>query len=414
EKMLYDNGPLLAIYAQAALATGETEFRDVANETADWMLRRMRAPDGGFYASLDADSEGEEGRYYVWTPGEVEALLPEDHYPAFAGYYGLDKDANFEGHWHLSVQQDRNELAASLDCTQTALLESLQRSRDILLAHRQQRTPPARDDKQLSSWNALAIRGLAIAGRALQRPDLIAAAQEASDFVRGKLLLDGRLMASYKDGRARFPAYLDDHAFMLDALLELLQSNWRSGDLQFAIEIADLLLEHFYDPDKGGFWFTANDHEKLMLRQKPIADEALPAGAGVAAFALQRLGFLLGETRYLDAAGKTLMYAWPALEQHPEGHVSLLAALEEYLYHREIVVIRGAPDKIREWRDAAARIYAPRRQVYAIAAEVSGLPGALALRKADRNRTLAYCCEGTSCSLPLESWEALAGVLRGN
>lgn len=414
EKMLYDNGPLLAIYAQTALATGETEFRDIANETADWLLRRMRSPNGCFYASLDADSEGEEGKYYVWTPDEVRSLLAEDQYTAFSRYYGLDKEANFEGRWHLTVQEDRVALAGELNCTAIELGESLQAARGTLLAQRQKRVAPARDEKQLTAWNALAIRGLAIAGRALQRPDLTTAAQAASDFVHQQLMVDGRLLASFKDDRARFPAYLDDHAFMLDALLESLQSDWRSRDLHFAVQLAELLLEHFYDPDKGGFWFTANDHEQLMHRPKPIADEALPAGAGIAAFALQRLGFLLGEPRYLDAAEKTLMYAWPALEQHAQGHVSLLSALEDYLTHPEIVVIRGPADTITEWRDSAARVFAPRRQVYAIADDASDLPGALAERKAVPGKTLAYCCVGTQCSLPVDNWEALVAALRGS
>ncbi len=413
EKMLYDNGPLLAVYAQTALATGEPEFRHIANEIADWLLRRMRAPDGGFYSSLDADSEGEEGRYYVWTPDEVRNLIPDDAYPAFARYYGLDKDANFEGSWHLTVQEDRDALATELGCTQIDLATTLESARQTLLKVRQQRIPPAQDDKQLASWNALAIRGFAIAGRALERPDLTVAAQQASDFVRQRLMVDGRLLASFKDGRARFPAYLDDHAFMLDGLLELLQNDWRTADLAFAIELAELLLEHFYDADLGGFWFTANDHEQLMHRPKPIADEALPAGAGIAAFALQRLGFLLGETRYLDAAEKTLLYAWNAVLQYPHGHVSLLNALDEYLEHPDIVVIRGEPAELNEWRDAAAKLFAPRRLVYAIPAGEKGLPGALAGRKAETNKTLAYVCKGTSCSLPIDNWPALAKQLSG-
>jgi uncharacterized protein len=414
EKMLYDNGPLLAVYAQTALATGEPEFRQVANEIADWLLRRMRAPEGGFYSSLDADSEGEEGRYYVWTPEEVQRLLPDNIYAAFSRYFGLDKDPNFEGRWHLAVQEDRTALAEELECTQTELTDKLESARRTLLNVRQQRVPPGQDDKQLTSWNALAIRGLAIAGRALERPELTQYAQEAVDFLREHLLVDGRLLASYKDDRARFPAYLDDHAFLLDALLELLQNDWRTENLDLAIELAELLLEHFYDTENGGFWFTANDHEELMHRPKPIADEALPAGAGIAACALQRLGFLLGETRYLDAAEKTLASAWSAIEQYPHGHVSLLNALDEHLNHPDIVIIRGDGGAIDSWRDAAARLFAPRRLVFAIPAGTANLPGALAGRKAVDGKTLAYVCKGTSCDLPVESLESLASQLAGS
>lgn len=411
EKMLYDNGPLLGLYAQTALATGEPEFHDIANGTADWLLRRMQAPDGGFYSSLDADSEGEEGRYYVWTPDEVREVLDDDAYGPFARYYGLTEEPNFEGRWHLTVRCDLDTLAAEFGKSRLELTEQLGRSRDALLRVRQQRVPPARDDKQLASWNALAVRGLAIAGRALRRPDLVQAAQRAADFVRTHLVADGRLLASYKDGRARFPAYLDDHAFLLDALLELLQCEWRETDLAFATTLADLLLDHFYDAEDGGFWYTADDHETLMHRPKPLADEALPSGAGVAALALQRLGFLLGESRYLNAAERTLTNAWPTLEKFPHGHVSLLSALEEYLSHPEIVIIRGPRPAIGEWHEAASRLYAPSRLLFAIDENARNLPGALAERAAKPGAVVAYRCTGSVCSLPIDSLDALAGEL---
>ena len=277
EKMLYDNGPLLASYAQAAIATGDKLFAYAANATADWMLADMRDANGGFYATRDADSEEHEGLYYLWEPDEVRDLLGDD-YDVFARRFGLDQAANFEGRWHLTVRQQLGEDDA----------EVIERAKSVLLAHRAKRVAPGRDEKQLTAWNALAIRGLAIAGRALERPDLVEAAARAVDFVRSHLMQDGRLLASYKDGEARFAAYLDDHAFMLDALLELLQGRWDAGHLAFAQELAELLLEHFEDRDNGGFWFTANDHEQLIHRSKPFADEAIPSGNGVAALALQR------------------------------------------------------------------------------------------------------------------------------
>jgi uncharacterized protein YyaL (SSP411 family) len=224
--------------------------------------------------------------------------------------------------------------------------------------------------------------------------------------------VDGRLYASYKDERTRFPAYLDDHAFLLDALLEMLQSDWQTQHLQFAIEIADLLLAHFHDNDQGGFFFTADDHEVLIDRPKPLADEALPSGNGIAAFALQRLGFLLGESRYLDAAEKTLRAASQAMEEYPHGHVSLITALEEYLAHPEIIVIRGDADETRRWRDSAAKLYAPRRLVFAIDRDAADLPGALADRRPVDGETVAYRCVGNHCSLPISGFEALAAELR--
>ena len=413
EKMLYDNGPLLALYAQAALATGESLFADAANATADWMLADMRADNGGFFATRDADSEGHEGLYYLWRPEQVHELLGED-YEIFAQRFGLNDNANFEGQWHLTVRESISDIAGQAGLTAAEVTTRIERARQILLGERAGRIAPARDEKQLTSWNALAIRGFAIAGRALERPDLIDAASQAVDFLRGTLLQDGRLLASFKDGEARLPAYLDDHAFLLDALLELLQARWNSDHLHFARQLADLMLEHFEDPAGGGFFFTADDHEALIHRPKPLADEAVPSGNGIAAFALQRLGFILGETRYLDAAQRTLRAGWRALQDYPHGHVSLLTALEEYLEHPEVIIIRGDSAEINRWQDAADKLYAPRRLVFAIGRDESTLPGALADRKAIDDETIAYRCLGTHCELPVTTWEALAAQLSSN
>ncbi len=402
EKMLYDNGPLLALYAQAAIASGDAAFAEAAKATARWMLADMQDQNGGFYATRDADSEGHEGLYYLWDPDEVSELIG-DRFAVFARRFGLDQPANFEGRWHLTVREAITSDEA----------ETIDEARSLLLERRDKRVAPGRDEKQLTAWNALAIRGLAIAGRALEDPNLIDAAARATEFIRHQLFHGDRLLASFKDGAARFPAYLDDHAFLLDALLELLQARWDSDHLALAQQLADMLLEHFEDADNGGFWFTANDHEKLIHRSKPLADEAVPSGNGIAAFALQRLGFLLGETRYLDAAERTLRAAWRAIEEYPHGHVSLLNALEEYLDHPEVIVIRGADAEIDRWREASAKLYAPRRLVFAIPASAENLPGVLADRKAIEGETVAYRCLGTHCEMPVTTWEALATRIAG-
>ena len=402
EKMLYDNGPLLALYAQAAIASGDDAFAEAANATADWMLADMQDQNGGFYATRDADSEGHEGLYYLWDPDEAKDLLG-DRYDVFARRFGLDQPANFEGRWHLTVREAVSDDEADV----------IAESRSLLLERRATRVPPARDEKQLTAWNALAIRGLAIAGRALERPELIDAAARATEFLRTQLFTGERLLASFKDGEARFPAYLDDHAFLLDALLELLQARWDSNHLALAQHVAELMLEHFEDKDNGGFWFTANDHEKLITRSKPLADEAVPSGNGIAALALQRLGFLLGETRYLDAAERTLRAAWQAIEEYPHGHVSLLNALDEHLEHPEVIVIRGADEEIDRWREASAKLFAPSRLVFAIPSNAANLPGVLADRKALEGETVAYRCLGTHCEMPVTTWEALATQMAG-
>jgi len=398
EKMLYDNGALLAAYSQAFLATGERLFRETASRTADWMLADMLSPDGGFYSSRDADSEGEEGKYYVWTPDEAGALLDDEQFGLVARKFGLDKEANFEGKWHLTVRE-------AVDDPESKIEAALR----LLLAERETRVPPGRDDKQLTSWNALAIRGMAIAGRVLEREDLVDAAESACDFIRENLIDDGRLLASYKDGQARFSAYLDDHAFMVDAILELLQSRWSKRHLDFAIVLADLMLEHFEDAEDGGFFFTADDHETLMHRPKPFADDAIPSGNGIAALALQRLGHVLGEQRYIDAAETALRSAWKAMDEYPHGHVTLITALEEYLEPPEIIVVRGDSTDIEEWRDQLAKIYAPSRILLAIGKDEEALPGLLAERKPLDGKTVAYRCVGTHCELPVTSLKALGG-----
>jgi len=389
EKMLYDNGALLAAYSQAFLATGEPLFRKTASRAADWMLADMQSPDGGFYSSRDADSEGEEGKFYVWTPDEVSALLDDEQFGLVARKFGLDKEANFEGKWHLTVHE-------AVDDPESKIEPALK----LLLAERETRVPPGRDDKQLTSWNALAIRGMAIAGRVLERDDLIDAAESACDFIRENLVVDGRLLASYKDGQARFSAYLDDHAFLVDAILELLQSRWSKRHLDFAIALADLLLEHFEDTENGGFFFTADDHETLMHRPKPFADDAIPSGNGIAALALQRLGHVLGEQRYIDAAEKTLRGAWKAMDEYPHGHVTLITALEEYLEPPEIIVIRGDTTDITTRRDQTLKIYSPSRLVLAIGSDEVDLPGLLAERAPVDGKIVSYRCVGMHCELP--------------
>ncbi|WP_129775001.1 thioredoxin domain-containing protein [Peristeroidobacter soli] len=412
EKMLYDNGQLLRVYAHAALATGEPLFSRIASETADWMIRDMQAPEGGFRAALDADSEGHEGKFYVWQPKEVAQLLDADDYAVFARHFGLDRPANFEDQdWHLHVFRSEDDIGAELGLEPAEVTRRLEHARRVLLEVRNRRVWPGRDDKVLTSWNGLAISGLAVAARALRRPDLADAAAGAVDFIRQQCWRDGRLLATFKDGRARFAAYLDDYAFLLDGVLELLQTRWRSEDLKFATGLAEALLVHFEDRQSGGFFFTADDHEQLMHRSRSFSDEALPAGNAVAAQALTRLGLLLGETRFLDAAARTLRAAWPALQHYPHAHTALLVALEEHLEPPEIVIVRGEREEAESWRDELARVYAPRRLVFAIAADASGLPAAIADKK-PQPETAAYVCRGMTCSAPVRSLSSLVALTR--
>ncbi len=409
EKMLYDNAQLLSLYAQASVATGDPLFKRVANETADWMMRDMQSPDGGFWSALDADSEGHEGKFYVWDAAAVRRLLPAENFEVFARRFGLDRPANFESQWHLHVYRSMEDIASEMGIGEPDATRLLDDARKMLLDARNKRVWPGRDEKVLSAWNGLAIAALAITARALRRPDVADAALRAIDFVRSHLWREGRLLAAYKDGRSRFPAYLDDYAFLLDGVLESLQTRWRSEDLQFACELAEALLAHFQDEAAGGFYFTADDHEALIHRSKTFADEALPAGNAVAAQALVKLGLLLGEGRYIEAAARTLRAGWLALERVPHAHAAMLLALEQYVDLPTIVIVRGDADEIGTWSDELAKLYAPKRLVFAIPSDAPDLPDAIADKK-PLTETAAYVCRGMTCSEPLRSIAAVAAI----
>jgi uncharacterized protein len=411
EKMLYDNAQLLCEYSRAHLATGEALFARISHETADWALRDMHSPEGAFYSSLDADSQGHEGKFYVWTQSEVQALLSAQEYAAFSPRFGLNRAANFEGEWHLHTHASIADIAASLSESAETVNARIESSRSKLLKARNLRVWPARDEKILTAWNALMIKGLAIASRVLKRPDLAEAAGAAVDFVHHHLWRDGRLLATYKDGRAHLPAYLDDYAFLADALLELLQTRWRSSDLTFARQLADVLLEQFEDADGGGgFFFTAKDHEKLLHRSKTFGDESVPSGNGVAASVLCRLGFLLGELPYLDAAERTLKAAWRGIQEYPQAHMSLVNALEDFLSSMQILVIRGEESSAKHWAMDLNSLYAPTRMIFAIPADAE-LPPALAAKRASP-ATVAYLCNGMTCSAPLADLQEILRALK--
>ncbi|MDS4039944.1 MAG: thioredoxin domain-containing protein [Candidatus Competibacter sp.] len=401
EKMLYDNGPLLALYAQAWRATRDPLFRAVAEETGEWVMREMQSPDGGYHATLDADSEGEEGKFYLWTPDQIRTLLSIEEYVAFAVCYGLEQPANFESHaWHLRVTADAPELARRLRVEPARVTDWLTSARRKLFDARSRRVWPGRDEKILTAWNGLMIRGMAIAGRHLGRADFVASAARALDFIRTHLWRDGRLLAVHKNEQSRLNAYLDDYAFLIDGILELLQCRWRDGDLDFGLALADVLLDRFQDRAAGGFYFTASDHESLIQRPKPAHDEALPSGNGVAARVLLQLGHLTGRMDCLEAAEQTLRWAGPVLERIPTACNTLLTALEEYREPAQIIVLRGEPAALAEWWERCARPYAPRRLTLAVPVDARVPAGLLAELRADAARVTAYVCDGLKCLPP--------------
>jgi uncharacterized protein YyaL (SSP411 family) len=405
EKMLYDNGPLLHLYADAWALTGETLFKETVEGIVGWLLREMRAPDGGFYSALDADSEGHEGRFYVWTPDEVRALLSAEEYALAARVYGFDLPPNFENvTWNPILARSSDEVAAELGLAGDVASERLRSARSKLFAARERRVRPGRDDKQLTSWNALMIAGLAHAGRVMARTDWVDEAHAAVDFLHQAMWRDGRLFASFKHGEPRLNAYLDDYAFLLDALLESMQAGYREVDMTWARELADALLAHFEDPIAGGFFFTSHDHEALLTRPKPGYDSATPSGNGVAAFALQRLGHLLGETRYLDASTRCLLLFHAEMAQQPIAYPTLLAALDEALAPPRVILLRGPAVALRNWESVLRPKLQARDLLLALP---NGLRLPAALAKPESDRPAAWICSGTACQPPLNELAAI-------
>ncbi len=426
EKMLYDNGTLLAeyvhAYAQSSAIKPSPLFERVCHETAQWVMREMQSDvtegQGGYYSSFDADSkdkngEMHEGLFYVWQPKEVRQLLTVEEYTVFSRRFGLDKNANFEGDWHLHIYVTMQALAEEFNQTEQALSSLINSARKKLQITRSKRILPDRDEKILTSWNGLMIRGMALSARYLNNLEYATSATQAVDFIRNTLWLkkQGRLLATYKAddktmGKAHLNAYLDDYAFLLDALLELLQVRWRAIDLDFAIQIADTLLEQFEDKENGGFWFVSHDHESLIQRPKTYADDAIPNGNGVAVFALARLGYLLGETKYLDASERALKNASTGINQAPTAHCTLLKGLDEYLNPPQTVIIRGDKKALDDLKWSKQSLYSLRRQCYFIPNDEPHLPDGLKDKK-PADKIVAYCCEGMTCQQPILGDESI-------
>ncbi len=418
EKMLYDNGPLLTLCCDAWQLSGDALFRDAAISTAEWVMAEMQSEEGGYFSALDADSEGEEGRFYVWDRDAIGARLSAEELALITPLFGLDRAPNFEGRWHLHGYRRLDEVAADQGLDPEVAAALLASAKAKLLAARDERVRPGRDEKVLTSWNALMIKGMLRAGCLFGREAYLDSADRALGFIRDRLWRDGRLLATYKDGKAHLNAYLDDYAFLLDALLERLQTRFQPADLDWAQALAEVLLSQFQDQSNGGFYFTSADHEALLQRPKPMADESTPSGNGIAALTLQRLGHLLGESRYLDAAAHTLGAAAEAIRRLPYAHGTLLMALDEQLSPPEIIVIRdrmlgtlsnAGPTaridaELKRWHQMAQSDYAPRRLTLAIPAGFAELPPALAAMQPGE-RVRAYRCRGTQCEAPIESLE---------
>ena len=410
EKMLYDNGLLLGVYCDAWLSSGDPFFARVVEQTAGWVMREMQLPNGGYYASLDADSEHEEGKFYVWQRNEIRDLLDADEYALIKPYYGLDATPNFDNHaWNLRVSQPLGEIAQHLNLSAEQATARLSSAQAKLFAARARRVRPGRDEKILGSWNGLMIAGMAKAARTFDRADWLKSAQQAMDFVRGTLWQGGKLLATHKDGKTHLNAYLDDHAFLLNAALELLQAAYRNTDIAFAIQLAEALLARFEDVQNGGFFFTSHDHEALIQRNKTGQDNATPSGNGIAAQALLRLAELTGDTRYAVAAEHCLKLFFPVMQKAASQFSSLCTALEAAMRPPSLLVLRGADNETAAWRAAFAKRYFPGLMIISLTGDETNLPEPLLKPKS--STTTAWLCHGTQCLPPITNPEKLLAAL---
>ena len=412
EKMLYDNGSLLKLYVHAFRLNGDEFIKNVVQDTADWIVRDMQSPMGGYYSSLDADSEGIEGKFYIWKPDEVMANLKAEEFKVFSHYYGLHGPANFEGEWHLRISMSLDQLAEATATKVETAVALLNSSRNKLLKVRNKRIWPGRDEKVLTSWNALTIKGMSVAALHLGNLDYIESAEKSLTFIFNHLWKDGRLLATTKDGKSNLNAYLDDYAFLLDAILSLLAARWDTRWLTFGIELAEVLLDQFYDSQHGGFFFTSHDHEPLIQRRKDYMEDTLPSGNGVATRTLLHLGHLIGNQNYIITAEQTLRAAWEPIINTPHAHTTLLLALADYCFPMRQVIIRGDLEAISAWKNHCNKISGLRDVTYAIPDTEADLPGLLNDKKPGANSPVAYMCEGLKCKAPITKREILISCLK--
>jgi len=416
EKMLYDNALLARAYLHGGQVSGDAKLTRTATEILDWMLREMRAPEGGFHSALDADSDGVEGKFYVWTLPELRAALSEEDAEAAIAWFGATAAGNFDAEGELppsNVLEDRGPEPPP---------EQRARIRATLLAVRAGRVWPALDDKRLASWNALAISALADAGATLGRDDYVAAAREAASFVLERMRRpDGRLLRTFSTnaggvGEARLDGYLEDHAFLLEALLELYEATFEERWFTEARALAEVLLHHFADDERGGFFSVADDHEALIARRKDLEDQPIPSGASSAAFGLLRLAALTGEARYEDAGTATLLLLHGVVARHPIAFGHLLQALDFRLGAvREVALVGDA-----EGVAALAAVVRERRRPHVVlAGRVEGgdeTPTAVPLlegRGTVDGRAAAYVCERFACLRPVTDPDELRALLDG-
>ena len=416
EKMLYDNALLSRLYLHAYLVTFNPFYERIVEETLDYVVREMVSPEGGFYSTQDADSEGEEGKFFIWTTDEIETALLAEDARLFMLYYDVTRAGNFEGKNILHVEQDAQTVADKAQVSLETLQTSLKRSREMLFELREKRVKPGRDEKILTSWNGLMLRSFAEAARYLDRPDYLQVATNNAEFLLRELIPDGRLLRTYKDGRARLHGYLEDYAFLADGLLALYEASFNPRWFTEARRLMDEAIKLFADEQNGGFFDTGSDHEALISRPKDIMDNATPAGNSVAADVLLRLAAFTGEEAYRRRADDYLRPIADIMVQHPQAFGHILGALDFAISQSKEIALIGDPQQsdTRALLEVINTRYLPNSVLACASLEdsesIQSIP-LLADRPMKDHKATAYICQNFACLSPVNTPEELDRLL---
>ena len=417
EKMLYDNAQLARLYADAGRALNEAEFLVTSREILDYVLREMTGPEGGFYSSQDADSEGVEGKFFVWTPEEAEKILGAELFPIAERYFDISEEGNFEGENILHRTIEPADAARMFGKSETEIEAAIATIREKLLAEREKRVHPGRDEKILAAWNAMMISAFAEGYRAHHEQRYLDAARRGIDFIMGTMW-DGRtLKRSFKDGIARFNAYLEDYALLAGAMVDMYEASLEPRYLALARQLADVIMERFIDREKGGFFFTSNDHETLITRSKAAFDGSTPSGNSAAVMALLRIAEYTGEERYRIEAERTLRLFREFIEKQPFGFSHMLEAVD--LYHRgatEVVLVGDSESaEFREWVERFGLLYVPNLAIFTAdangASSTENLPEQVRGKRQLDGHLTAYVCRDRTCTPPITDFKDLAREL---
>jgi len=410
EKMLYDNALLSRIYLDTHLMTGVGLFRRVAEETLDYVLREMTSPEGGFYSSQDADSEGKEGAFFLWSHSEVTSILNDEESDLFCRYFGITPEGDFEGINILNVPRSGDTVAKLCGIPEEHLLDVVRNGKRKLFAAREKRVKPGRDEKILTAWNGLMMRSFAEAAAALQRRDYRSAAVQNAEFLLSHLRKEGRLLRSFKDGRARFAAYLEDYAYLIDGLLSLYEASFETRWLSEAETLAGSMVREFWDSDGDGFYFTAENHEALIHRPKEFYDFATPSGNSVAAYALLRLSKFTGDRKWAQYPESIFKRMQDLILRQPGSFAHLLCAIDFYCGCPKEIAVVGDPEaeETRALLNQIFQVYLPNKVV-----ACGSDSGTFLLKNRSRvnGKTAVYVCENFTCKAPVTSPDGLREVL---